>query len=84
MDEVLYALNPMELDHSNSIQCSDGACEVSASCSLVSVAHRHILFDCQMHMKQRDVDSLQASVIKQRKSVNSCENDFVVFISRLN
>ena len=35
-----------------------GAGEVGASCLLVSVAHRHILFDCGIRVNQTGADSL--------------------------
>ena len=53
-----------------------GAGEVGASCLLVSVAHRHILFDCGIRVNQTGADSLpDIDLLKQ--SVSTLDAIFV-------
>lgn len=53
-----------------------GACEVGASCLLVSVAHRYILFDCGIRVNQTGEDALpDIELLKQ--SVSKLDAIFV-------
>jgi len=53
-----------------------GAGEVGASCLLVSVAHRHILFDCGIRVNQTGVDSLP-DIELLKKSVPTLDAIFI-------